>query len=238
MPELRFPWATEPAVPAEEERGPALPKVPVPPKRRGRRPGRVRRAIASDAAPPWTYHRLAVSGPASEVASFAEAARGPGIVPWRLDLDAVEEGVFALAVSQPPATRSLSVEGCRVLARQFRDRVAAHHAKAAALIAEERSLACPFDLHALLPVPETVLQLGPAHPGALAWLREHWGTTDRLRQVVAKERPGVGRRLPCGFSAVGYGFFTAAGEVPCPALAQLGARWLGLHFRLRQPATD
>ena len=61
MPELRFPWATEPAAPAEEEPGPALPEVPSASKRRGRRPDAVRQA-ASTAAPVWSYHHLTISG--------------------------------------------------------------------------------------------------------------------------------------------------------------------------------
>jgi hypothetical protein len=53
--------------------------------------------------------------------------------------------------------------------------------------------------------------------------------------VVAKEKPGVGRRLPRGHGAVGYGFHTAAGEELGPALIQLGGTWPALRFRLRQP---
>jgi hypothetical protein len=34
---------------------------------------------------------------------------------------------------------------------------------------------CPFGLHALLPVPDAILDLGPTHPEALAWLAAHWG---------------------------------------------------------------
>jgi hypothetical protein len=185
------------------------------------------------AAPGWTCHHLAVSGPAGEVAAFAAAARGAGVIPWRLDLDAVEEGVFALAVAEAPEQRSLDVAGCRLLARQFRDRVAARQARAAALVG--RSRACPLDLHALLPIPEPVLQLGPSHPEALAWLRGHWGTTDGLRRVVTRDRPGLGRRLPCGHGAVGYGFHTAAGEAPGAALARLGQDWPTLRLVLRQP---
>ena len=233
-PELRFPWATEPAARTEEDQGPDLPHAPLPSKPRGRRPQAVRQAMAIGVtAPGWTYHHLVVSGPADGVAAFADAAHGAGVIPWQLDLDAVEEGVFALAVAEPPVRRSLDVAGCRLLARQFRDRVAARQARAAALVG--RSRACPFDLHALLPIPEPVLQQGPSHPEALTWLREHWGTTHGLRRVVAKERPGVGRRLPRGFGAVGYGFFTAAGEAPGPALARLGRDWPALRLGLRQP---
>ena len=47
----------------------------------------------------------------------------------------------------------------------------------------------------LLPVPASILQLGPADPAALAWLKQHWGLTDRLRQVVRRPKPGPGRRL-------------------------------------------
>ena len=72
-------------------------------------------------------------------------------------------------------------------------------AQAAALVGH--SLACPFDLHALLPVPAAILQLGPTDPDALAWLAAHWGVTDRLRQVAVRDNASTGRRLParpCG----------------------------------------
>ena len=126
------------------------------------------------AAPDWLYHHLTVSGPADTIAAFAEAARGSGITPWQLDFADIEEDVFLRAVSQPAGRRSLTVEGCRILARQFRESVEARQARAAALVGQ--SLACPFDLHVLLPVPPTILLLGPAHPLALAWLAANWGT--------------------------------------------------------------
>lgn len=235
---LRFPWESpdEPAPPPDTPAAPIPPGSPPPPKRRGRRPDAARREAARDAAPTWSYHRLTAGGPAGEVAAFAGAARGAGVVPWRLDLDGVEEGVFALAISRPPASRSLDVQGCRILARQFRDRVAAHHARAAASVGVSR--ACPFDLHALLPVPEAVLDLGPTHPEALAWLREHWGTTDAPRRAAALEEPGPGRRLPRGHAVVGYGFYTVAGEAPRAAVVRLGVRWPGLRFALRSPPAD
>ena len=62
------------------------------------------------------------------VGDFARAARGAGVVPWQLDLTALEEAVFVRAVAQPASQRSLTVAGCRILAGQFRARVEAHHA--------------------------------------------------------------------------------------------------------------
>ena len=223
MAAIRFPW--------ENNEAPARDPAPPPaPKPRGRRPAaRTRPAPAETAAAAdWLYHRLTITGPAAPVAEFAEAARGSGVIPWRLDFARLEEDVFNLAVSQPAQRRSLSIQGCHILARQFRDRVEAQQAKAAALVG--RSRACPFDLHALLPVPAAILCLGPADPAALAWLSAHWGTTDRLRQVVERPGPGPGRRLPRGHAAIGYGFFTA-GTTPHAAIARLGASWPAAAFR-------
>jgi hypothetical protein len=52
----------------------------------------------------------------------------------RVDGARLEEDIFHLAVSQPKAMRSLTVEGCRILARQFRERVEARAGQAAALV--------------------------------------------------------------------------------------------------------
>jgi hypothetical protein len=123
----------------------------------------------------------------------------------------------------------LSVAGCRILARQFRDRFEAHHARAASLAG--RSLACPFDLHVLLPVPPAILQLGPADPAALDWLGQHWGTADRLRQVEVRANATAGRRIPRTHAVIGYGFFTG-GDTPRAAVDRLAAAWPGLRFSL------
>ncbi len=80
-------------------------------------------------------------------------------------------------------------------------------------------------------MPAAILQLGPTHPEARSWLAAHWGITDRLRQVVERPKPGIGRRLAKHHTAIGYGFFTD-GETPQPAIAQLGARWPALRFLL------
>ena len=226
---LHTPWDTEPAPLAS----PDVPE-PAPPttRTRGRRPADPRPVGAGP--PDWRYHHLTVSGADAAVGDFAAAARGAGVIPWRLDGARLEEDVFTLAVATPPAERRLSVAGCRILARQFRARLEAHHALAVARVGH--SLACPLDLHALLPVPDDVLRLGPTDPAALAWMATHWGTTDRLRQV-SERPPGTGRRLPPGHRIVGYGFFTA-GETPHTAIAGLAARWPGLDFVLRPMPAD
>jgi hypothetical protein len=225
---LSFPWDPTP------EPQPTLPSLdlPVPPKRRGRRPVAAR---VKTAALPWLYHHLTISGPAADVDGFAAQARGAGIVAWRLDSGVIEEDIFNLAASQPAAQRSLSVDGCRILARQFRDRVEARQARAAARVGHSR--ACPFDLQTLLPIPGDILQLGPTHPTALAWLETHWGIADSPRQVVARPDARPGRRLPAGHIVLGYGFFTG-GDTPNAAIATLRKRWPGLRFVLTPCPAD
>jgi hypothetical protein len=219
--ELRYPWDPPPPAP------PPLPEpATVPPKPRGRRP----RQPAAATAPNWLYHHLIISGPPAAIANFAAAARGAGVIPWRLDFARIEEDVFNMTAAVPAERRQLNIASCHLLARQFRDPIEAHHARALARIG--RSRACPFDLHVLLPVPTSVLALGPNDPAALAWLTTHWGTSDRLRQVHALAAPRPGRRLPAGHAVIGYGFFTC-GETPHAAIATLQPRWPELRFVLR-----
>jgi hypothetical protein len=244
---IRYPWDAEPPPAPAPAAVAELPVVSPGPKPRGRRPAARQTGVAAPADSPgepgqgsgdvsrwnarglWLLHHFTVSGPAEPVGEFSLAARGAGVIPWRLDLDRIEEDVFLRAIAQPPETRRLTVAGCRILARQFRERVDMRQAKANALVGQSR--ACPFDLHQLLPVPAAILALGPSDPAALAWLSAHWGVTAGLRQVVLRERPMIGRRRPGGHAVVGYGFFTA-GNTPHPALAQLQDRWPALRFAL------
>ena len=231
-PVYRTPWDVSPAAPPADPvtANGSTPPSPDPdpaPARRGRRPSAVR--VATGEKPVWLYHHLTVTGLAGAVEEFAGAARGSGRIPWRFDGARFEEDVFHLAAAVPATERSLSIEGCHRLARQFRSLVEAHQARAAARVGHGRE--CPFDLHALLPVPAETLALGATHPDALAWLATHWGVTDRLRQVVLRPGATAGRRLPRGHAAIGYGFFTA-GETPHRAIAALGVGFSPLRFAL------
>jgi hypothetical protein len=87
----------------------------------------------------WRYYHLTISGPAGTANGFAAAASGSGVIPWRLDFAAIEEDIFIRAVSQPARERNLTVEGCRILARQFRERVEARQGRAAALIGRSQA---------------------------------------------------------------------------------------------------
>ncbi len=186
--------------------------------------------------PDWLQHRLTISGPEGKVASFRAAAAGAGIIPWRLDVDALAEDWFLLlAVPPAPQLRTLSLAGARVLAGQLREAVAARQAAACARVG--RSRACPFDLHALLPVPDAILRLGPDHPEALAWLWQHWGTTEALRHVAEDPDAASDPRHAAAGEAVFRVDFWSADWTPWLALLRLRAAWPALRFDIR-PSYD
>ena len=177
--------------------------------------------------PDWLAHRLLVTGPVTLLAAFRAAAAGPGIIPWPLHASELEEGWFNQLVAPPPDRRGISVEGAHILAGQL---------VAAVQILQTQALGqhplVSFDLHALVPVPAEVLQLGPDAAEAEAWLWEHWGTTWPLRGVAEEEPTVVGvRHLPAGQAAC-YRFHSADWS-PWRALTSLRAQWPGLCFDLR-----
>ena len=185
----------------------------------------------------WLHHRLTVTGPPAAVAALERAAAGAGVIPWQLDLDRLAEDVFHVLVAPPPPhRRSLSVAGARILADQLRAAVARRHDLAVARVG--RSLACPFDLQSLVPVPADLLRLGPDDPAALAWLWTHWGTTQALRHVTSvsdafPDDPAA----PAPGEAVFRVTFWSADWTPWRALAQLAAQWPTLRFAVR-PSYD
>jgi len=231
MTALRFPWDVEPAI---VEPLPPMADAPHAPKRRGRRPAATPEPLSSS-EPAWRYHHLTITGPAAKVEDFAAAARWAGVIPWQFDTATMEEDVFNLAASQPPHLRSLSIDGCRLLARQLRDRVEARAGKAVLL--SETSRACPFDLHTLLPVPEAILRLGPSAAAAVARLEEHWGISGRLHQVATRPDAKPGRRLRKDETCLGFGFFAWA-ATPRAAMTQIAARWPDLRFALQALPAD
>jgi hypothetical protein len=190
--------------------------------------------------PDWLYHRLRIIGPEADLAAFRAAAAGAGTIPWQLDLDRMEEDLFHLLVAPPapagaarsPPPRRLSLRGARILAGQLRDAAGRRHELAAGRVGLSR--ACPFDLHALVPVPEAVLWHGPDDPRGPAWLWHHWGTTEALRHVaVDLEADDVvrGRREPG--EAVFAVSFWSADWTPWRALARITADWPALRFEMR-----
>ncbi len=177
----------------------------------------------------WLRHGLGISGPVAEMRRFRAAAAGAGVIPWRLDLDRMEEDWFfalaAPAAGEPP----VSARGARRLARRLREAAAANHGRAVARMAWDRR--CPFDLHRLLPVPAELLCLGPDDPRSLAWLRARWGVVRPLRHVRALAVPAArrgGMRLA----------FWSADWSPWPALAALRREWPALLFDLRPDYAD
>lgn len=176
--------------------------------------------------PDWLLHHLTVAGSNEALAAFRTAAAGAGVVPWQLDVDRMQEDFF----HHLAGAGQLGLHGAEVLAGQLRTAVVLRHASAVARVG--RSVACPFDLHALVPVPEPVLRLGPDHPDALAWLWEHWGTTEALRHVTVMD--GADRRTQKaeGPAALKLRFWSAD-WTPWRALKKVRAAWPGLRFDLR-----
>ena len=184
----------------------------------------------------WLYHHLSITGPDAALVAFQIAAAGAGVIPWHLDLDRLAEDCFhRLVAPPPPRQRSLSLAGARMVAGQLRDAVARRHDLAVARVG--RSQACPFDLHALVPVPADILRRGPDDPVSLQWLWEHWGTTRALRHVTADPAAGPDRQpQPGGESGIRIGFWSADWS-PWRALARIAAGFPALRFALC-PAYD
>jgi hypothetical protein len=183
----------------------------------------------------WLHHRVAIIGVADQIVAFRRAAAGAGIVPWQLDLDRLEEDVFHLLAAPPPShPRTLSVAGARVLAGQLREAVGRRHERALARVGA--SQACPFDLHALVPVPDEMLRLGPDDPAALGWLWEHWGTTEPLRHVaedVVASQEARRRSVTAAEQDAIHVTFWSADWTPWRALEAVVKRWPGLRFDVR-----
>ena len=182
--------------------------------------------------PDWLYHHLRVTGEPAEVAAFRTVAAGPGVIPWSSSPDsaAAEDWFHLLAAPPTPQQRTLSLEGCRILAGQLRDAAEARQRLVAERAATGR--ACAFCLHQLIPVPDRLLRLGPEHPESRAWLWTHWGTTQALRGVVELPVPRRGQPVRRDPGLVWLGFWSAD-WTPWRAVLGLRARWPGLPIAVR-----
>jgi hypothetical protein len=176
----------------------------------------------------WLRNTLLVGGPAAAVAGFREAAAGAGVIPWHRDLGRMEEDWFLQLAAPSDGERAISLQGARILARRLRDAVAANHQRALARMVADRS--CPFDLQRLLPIPGSVLQLGPDNPEAQAWLWARWGTTRALRHVREMPVKRDARRRKTDRVEVE---FWSADWSPWQALRRLRRAWPDLTLELR-----
>ncbi len=178
--------------------------------------------------PDWLAHTLTVSGPADDVAAFRDQAAGAGVIPWVFDLDQMQEDWFCRLLAPG---NDISVQGARILAQTYRGLVSAQHERAVASVGHSR--ACPFDLHALAPVPSAILRLGPDDPASRAWLWTHWGTVHPLKRVALIDGDDQRRRLS---GRARFSFFSADWS-PWPVMLRLRARWPEVIFDL-QPHYD
>ena len=202
-------------------------------RQRGESPDRGDADLASGgkrlAHPDWLAHRLTITGPAVELVAFRQAAAGAGSIPWQLDFDRLEEDFFLrLAAPPPPQARTLSLDGARILAEQLRAAVAQRHALAVARVGHSK--ACPFDLHALLPVPGEILGRGPDDPAvhrlAVDALGHAGGAAPRRRHHATRWRGSAGRR-PAGAQFLVGGLVALAGAAAAPpAMAGAAVRFV------------
>ena len=120
----------------------------------------------------------------------AGGGRG-GATPWHLpDLDLAEEDRVLSLVKPQDGSPGLRIAAARVLAPQLRTAVEDYQQRVIA--AAGRSRACPFDLHALLPVPYAHPRQGPDDPASIAWLRRRWGTIQSFVRNPPRRDTGCG----------------------------------------------
>ena len=183
----------------------------------------------------WLRHDLLVTGPPGDVAALRDGAAGAGAIPWHHpDADVEEEDRVHALLNPPDSSPGLSIQGARALARALRGAADAHHARVQAAV-ETGSRACPFDLHALLPVPDRILRLGPGNPASSAWLWQHWGTVRVLRRVRLRD-DAPDRRLRRS-ARLRYEFWSAD-WTPWVAFQALRRRWPDVVFDVRPDYGD
>ena len=180
--------------------------------------------------PEWLPHRLTVTGPSADLATFREAASGPGHIAWASDTgrdcEAWTAQLLALSARRP----DLSAESARGIARDMAELIEALDLAAGDARGNRH---CPFDLNALVPIPPDMLRRGPDDPSVVVWLWHNWGTTWMLRAVEEVSTGLAEILLPDGHEALCVEFWSAD-WTPWRALAAMRARWqtLSLHLKL------
>jgi hypothetical protein len=180
--------------------------------------------------PEWLPHRLTVTGPSADLATFRVAARGSGHIAWTSDTgrdcEAWTAQLLALSARRP----DLSAESARGIAREMRELIEALDLAAADARGDRQ---CPFDLNALVPLPSDLLRRGPDDPSVVVWLWHHWGTTWMLRGAEEVSTGLAEILLPEGHEALCVEFWSAD-WTPWHALAAVRSRWptLSLHLKL------
>jgi hypothetical protein len=175
--------------------------------------------------PDWLRHELVVTGAAAAIAEFRQAASGPGGIPWTYsDLDGEADDRVLALINPPDGSQGLRPGAARILARELREAEFQHQNK---VRAQAGCRLCPFDLHALIPIPSDLLDLGPDDQKSLAWLRAHWGVVQALRQVAWV--PAGCKKLRGKWAQVTIEFWSAD-WTPWPAIVAIRQRFKSLIF--------
>jgi hypothetical protein len=163
------------------------------------------------------------------MAAFAQAASGAGGIPWEYPNIDFEEDERVLALVRPPdGSRGLDLASARILAGELREATLARRNKNSPRAGQSRS--CPFDLHALVPVPNNILQYGHDHPASIAWLQTNWGSTWPLRHVQRMPRKSDGRKRKTVQITLA---FWAADWTPWAALRKIKQNWPAIRLQIR-----
>jgi hypothetical protein len=174
----------------------------------------------------WLRHELVVIGTSEAIAEFRQAACGSGGIPWAYpDLDYEEDDRYLALVNPPDGSLGLSPAAARVLAHELREAEFQHQRKVRALAGFSRL--CPLDLHALVPIPPDLLDLGPDDNGTVAWLRAHWGVLQALRNVALV--PAGCKKLRGKKEQITLEFWSAD-WTPWPTIAAIRKRFASLIF--------
>ena len=133
-------------------------------------------------------------------------------------------------MTDPAATRTLTVDECRRLARHLASRAEAHRQRA--WLKAETWTGCPFDVNRMVPAPQEILDLGRGHEASVRWKMENWGMADEPGRIeeIDGARPPV--RTPDGTAAAGWRWRSATGGGGVLARA-VQARWPSLRAAAR-----